>query len=64
MLLALNVHVLRNAKFMFVVNPAPFVFLTGQQQEKGVSPETEKNQKKTCETCFFCRSLSQVQGWL
>ena len=44
-LLALNVHVLRDTNFMFVVTP-PFVFLTGQPQKKNVCPNTEKIQIK------------------
>ena len=31
---------------MFAVTPAPFVFLTGQPQKKGISPDAEKIQMK------------------
>ena len=45
--LALNVHVLKDANFMFAVTNAPFVFFTGQPRKKGVlSPDTEKMQIK------------------
>ena len=33
--LALNVHVLKDANFMFALTNAPFVLFTGQPQKKG-----------------------------
>ena len=42
MLLALNVHALREANFIFAVILAPFVFLTGKPQKKGVSQRKSK----------------------
>ena len=39
--LALNVHVLRNANFNFVVTLAPFVFLAGHPEKKGVCSDAE-----------------------
>ena len=53
MLLVINVHVLRDANFMFVVTPAPFVFLTRQPQKKCVSPHTEKIQVKPVKNASF-----------
>ena len=38
---------------MFVVTPAPFVFLAGQPQKKGVSPDTEKIQIKPVKDASF-----------
>ena len=48
-----TLNVLREANFMFVVTDAPFVFLTGQPQKKGVSPVTEKIQIKPVKNASF-----------
>ena len=45
--LALNIHVLREGiNYMFVVTHEPIVSFTQQPQQKGVRPDTEKNQIK------------------
>ena len=43
MLLALNVHVLSDTNFMFVLTPASFLFLPGQPHKKGVPIQTKSN---------------------
>ena len=47
-LLALNVHILKNVNIIFVVIPCIFCVLIGQPQKKGVSLDTKKKQNNCC----------------
>ena len=62
MLLALNIYVLRDTTFKFVVARAPSVFLTGQLQKKGISPDTEKIQRKPVKDASFVNLSHSSQG--
>ena len=53
MLLSLNVHIVRDANFIFVVTHTPYVFVTGQPQKKGISPDSEKIQIKPVKDASF-----------
>ena len=57
-----NVHILRDTNFIFVVSP-PYVFVTGQPQKKGVSPDSEKIQIKPVKDASFVDLSPSAKSW-
>ena len=53
MLLGLNVHVLIDATFIFVVTPATFVLFNNAVTKERCQSRYRKSLNKACARCFF-----------